>query len=112
MAIGKMRHRITLQQPVEVTDAGGGRSITWSDVETIWAEVKPLRGTDRIHAMGSVYPVTHRMTIRHRTDVQPEWRVSYDSRLFNIHFIIDPDERKNYQVLNTEEGMPTRNERG
>lgn len=106
--IGKMRQRITLQKPQEVTDQGGGRSITWNDKETVWAEVKPLRGQERIHSMGLANPVTHKITIRYRSDVSADWRVLYDSRYFNIHFVLDPDERKHFKVLSVEEGLPTR----
>lgn len=103
-----MRHRIVLQEPVEVVDAGGGRSTSWSDKETVWASVKPLSGNERIHAMALRNPVTHRMTIRYRADVTADWRVSYDGRLFNIKAVIDPDERKRFQVLHVEEGLPIR----
>ena len=106
--IGKMRHRVALQQPVEVTDAGGGRSITWDTVETVWAHVKPLRGNSRIHAMGAAYPVSHTITMRYRADIDGSWRCVYDSRNFNIHAVVNPDERKHWTELLAEEGLPTR----
>jgi len=107
MAIGKMNKRVLLQYRQDVTDAGGGRAITWVDKETVWAEVKPLRGEDQIHAMGLRYPITHRITIRYRSDVTPEWRIQYDSRSFNIHAKVDPDEDKRFLILSCEEGVVT-----
>jgi SPP1 family predicted phage head-tail adaptor len=104
--IGKMRQRVTLQKPVETTDAGGGRSITWTDVETVWAGFRPLSGRETIHAMGLANPVSHRVEIRHRTDIEPSWRLSYDGRLFSIQSVVDPDERKKTLRLMVQEGLP------
>ncbi|HBA42626.1 MAG TPA: head-tail adaptor protein, partial [Alphaproteobacteria bacterium] len=37
--IGDLRHRVTLQQVVDVPDAGGGSTQSWQDVATLWAEI-------------------------------------------------------------------------
>ncbi|MGW8241252.1 phage head closure protein, partial [Klebsiella pneumoniae] len=43
MQAGKLRHRITLQEPVKEQNPTTGSVInTWRDVATLWAEVAPL----------------------------------------------------------------------
>ena len=42
---GKMDRRVTLQRPVRADDGHGGKVTTWTDVATVYAEVKTLRGT-------------------------------------------------------------------
>lgn len=105
--LGKMRHRVLLQKPVEVTDAGGGRTYTWTNVETVWAEVRPISARETLYGMAVANPVTHRISMRHRSDILPGWRIVYDSREFKILSVVDPDERKHWLELTVEEGLPT-----
>jgi SPP1 family predicted phage head-tail adaptor len=106
MSIGKMRHRIELQQPLAVKDAGGGLTITWQSVEEVDGQVKPVSAREMMHAMGINNPVTHRVKLRYRADLKPDWRLVYDGRTFKIASNPDPDERKRYLELMVEEGLP------
>jgi SPP1 family predicted phage head-tail adaptor len=102
-----MRHRVTLQQPSRTLDAGGGGAITWSDVEQIWAEVKPVSSGERMRAMAIANPVTHRISLRYRADILPSWRCVYDGRNFAIRSLVDPTEKKMEMTLLVEEGVGT-----
>jgi SPP1 family predicted phage head-tail adaptor len=105
--IGELRQKVVLQKPIDTTDAGGGVSVVWQDVETIRAKVVPLRGREMTYAMGLANPITHRFLIRYRSDVLGKWRVVYDGREFSIQAAVDPDERKRFLELSCEEGLPT-----
>lgn len=48
--IGELRHRITFQEPIEVSDGQGGQSVTWQDVTTVWASVQPKSGNEYLFA--------------------------------------------------------------
>lgn len=86
---GKLRHRITLQSKGTPTrDAMGGEVVTWVDVATIWAEVMALSGRALIAAQQAQSEVTATITIRHRADVQPDWRVRHGTDIYAIHAII------------------------
>lgn len=51
MQAGKLRHRVTLQEPVKEQNPTTGAVInTWRDVATIWAEVYPLSAREFIAA--------------------------------------------------------------
>jgi SPP1 family predicted phage head-tail adaptor len=67
MQAGKLRHRITLQEPVKEQNPTTGAVInTWRDVATLWAEVAPLSAREFIAAQASQGEVTTRITIRYR----------------------------------------------
>jgi len=48
MKIGKLRHRITIQEKVTVPDGYGGVTSTWKDVATVWSSVEPLKGRETV----------------------------------------------------------------
>lgn len=102
-----MRARITLQQETQTGDGAGGYQLGWQDVATLWAEVEPLRGREVYIADRPESRVTHRMTIRYRSDITHRMRVSHDGRLFNIRAAINADARKRFTQLFVEEGGST-----
>ena len=105
--IGEMRHRITVQRPTYTQDAGKGRAVAWTNVETVWGEVKPISAREQLHGLGIVNPILHRITIRYRSDVAEDWRLVYDSRTFAIRSIRNDDERKRWTEFMAEEQVPT-----
>jgi len=68
MQAGKLRHRLTFEEAVEVVDpAGTGQRIkTWNDVGTRWGSVDPLTGKELLAAQQVKSQVSHRITIRNR----------------------------------------------
>lgn len=46
MRNGLKRHRIQIQQRPILPDANGVVSTAWTDVATVWAEKKPMRGKE------------------------------------------------------------------
>lgn len=85
------RHRIILQSKGTPTrDSVGGEVITWTDMATVWARIEALSGRALIAAQQAQSEVSARILIRHRTDIQPDWRVVHGSDIYDIHAII-PD---------------------
>lgn len=80
----KLRHRVELQSKTEARDAVGGFSHTWATEATVYASIEPVRAADTQEAQQIEHRVTHTIWIRHRTDIQPDWRVRFGSRIFNI----------------------------
>ena len=105
--IGALRHRLALQEETRGADAGGGYTLTWSDIATVWGRVEPLTGAERLQAMRLESRVSHRVTIRHRTGVSAGMRLLHDGRALNIRTVIDPDERRHWLELMCEEGVAT-----
>lgn len=94
--IGDLRHRITFQTLSLVSDGQGGQTETWTNLVTVWAYVKPISANERLFAQKIEPLITHRVIIRHRTDILSQMRFVYDSRTFQIKAPFRPDERKFY----------------
>lgn len=105
--IGRLRHRLTIEAPVETSDGGGGRSTGWSTVATVWGHVSALSGNERLRAMQLESRVSHRIVIRHRAEVTARHRIRFGARLFNIRAVIDRDQTRRFLEVLAEEGVAT-----
>jgi len=94
--IGRLRHRVTLQQPVDADDGSGGTTRTWSDVATLWARIEPLSADERVAAGRIEAAADHRIVIRWRAGVTAAMRFSFGTRVFEIRGVTDRDERHRF----------------
>ncbi len=101
--IGALRRRMTLEQPTRVADGGGGVTTSWSPVADLWAELIGLSGAEQFVADGPQGRVTHRITIRKRTDVAPAMRLRMGLRLFHIETVMGRDDPEPYLRILAEE---------
>jgi SPP1 family predicted phage head-tail adaptor len=106
-SIGKMRYRVQLQSPTNTTDAGGGRSQTWSRKADLYANIIPKSGSESYKQGKIKDETTHEIHIRHRSDMSAKYRIVYESRVFNIKSILNTHERDRFMVLSCTEGLAT-----
>ncbi len=103
----RLRCRMTLQQAQNTADGAGGVTRGWSDVVTLWAAVEPLNGHEHVEANKLASAVTHRITIRYRSDVSALKRFVMDGRAFNIRAVLNRDERDALMEILAQEGVAT-----
>lgn len=112
MSISKLRHVITIQAPVRTRDPLGGTTDEWSSPSVVAANlparIESVSGREVFRGMQIESPVTHKITIRARTDVLASHRVLFGSRIFNIRAVrnISEEVDKFVQLL-VEEGVAT-----
>ncbi|AOR64860.1 phage head closure protein [Pectobacterium wasabiae] len=75
MNIGKMRHRVTIQNFTTTRDAGGQPIETWNDIATVWAEVSPISGRELVSSGAVSAEATIRVWMRFRRDVSAASRL-------------------------------------
>ena len=102
--IGSLRHRLIVQRPDRTLDTGGGATIIWTDIATVWGAVEPVSGRETIVAERPQATVTHKVTLRYRADVDARMRILFGSRSLNIRSVINQDERGRWLVCLCEEG--------
>jgi SPP1 family predicted phage head-tail adaptor len=95
-AIGRLRHRLTLESVSRTPDGGGGASESWSTVATVWAEVTPVGGGESVAADAVTGGVSHEIRFRYRPGVGPSMRLRSGARVFVIAGAIDVDERRRW----------------
>ena len=87
MRIGKLRHRITLQDRVRTPDGYGGYSLSWSDADSVWADIS-VTGSREAAIAGSITG-TPRFSFRIRkgVSVNTDMRVKYRGQYLNIRSV-------------------------
>ena len=98
MPAGRYRHRITLQNATITRNEYGEVIRTWYDLDTVWAAVDTLKGDEYFAARTLRNAVSHRVTLRYRSDITPHHRLLFEGRTFDIEAVL-PDSRKTQLVL-------------
>lgn len=102
MRAGRLRHIITLQRRSVARTGSGDEVVTWADWKTRRAAVAPLNGREYFAAKQETAEVNHRVRIRYDTVVAAvtvKDRVKFGTRVFDIQFVIDPEERHRELIL-------------
>ena len=93
MRTGRLRHRVTIQQPVVAVNGYGERITTWSTVAVVWGAVEPLRGREFFDAEQTQAEISHRVVLRYRSGIDSTMRLLHLGRVLHIGTVIDVDER-------------------
>lgn len=106
LAAGRLRHRVTIQQPVHTQDPDtGAMTTTWADVAEVAAEVAPMSVREFIASAAMQSQVTARITIRYRPGIDASMRVVHKDRIYNIQGVLsDPESGLEYLTLPCSEG--------
>lgn len=106
--IRDLRHRITFQSNTMTPDGQGGFISGWADIATnptVWGSLEPKTTSQRNFGGQNQYQRTHQCIIRYRSDITQKMRISFDSRLFQIHSVYPHKEQKNFLVIDLEENQ-------
>ena len=86
----KMRHRITLQAPTNISlNSISEQTPIYENVAEVWAEVLPLRGREYQESQKLQAETQYRVLIRYRDDVQANWRVIWRGNQLQITDVLD-----------------------
>lgn len=106
---GDLTERVTFQRKVTVDDGGGGRAVTWQNVVTVDAQVRPLSGRERLQAAQLEAAASYRLTVRRRTDLDEAMRVVWSGQPspMQIRFIGRVGPREPFMLIDCEAGVVT-----
>jgi SPP1 family predicted phage head-tail adaptor len=109
MKIGRLRHRITLQEWVgETLDSDGARvDGQWLPIgPPVSAEIRALSGSELIAAAAVASKVSTRITIRYRPGITAGMRAAHRGVAYNIEAVIpDPDSGIGWLALQCSSGV-------
>lgn len=106
LPIGRMRHRVLIEAPVDVADDNGGVARTYTPSGWLWASITPLRLTHRFVGDRAEQAVTHHIVFRHRDGMNAAMRLRKNERVFRILAIEDADAPPQYLRALCEEIRP------
>ena len=104
--LGRLRKRVTLEQPVEIPDTIGGVTRSFATLAVLWAQIAPAGGAERFVAVQAQEQITHRVRLRFRDDVTAAMRLRLGARLLLIRNVSDEDETRRYLTLDCMETKP------
>jgi SPP1 family predicted phage head-tail adaptor len=90
---GDLRHRVTIESGTRTSDGAGGSTIEWQTVAEVWAAIWS-RTVDETFVLDRVAgTATHDIWIRYRSDVSPDMRIRFGTRIFDVLGAIDVEDR-------------------
>ncbi len=101
----RLKHRITIEMPEEVTDEVGGLTVTWRCFAQVWAEITPRRGREVLEDQRLSTEQSFTITTRYIAGLTTTMRIRYGARVFNIRSIINVDEADAMLEIVAEEGV-------
>jgi SPP1 family predicted phage head-tail adaptor len=87
---GKLRFRVDIEQPTPTTDAAGGEVPAFEPYATVWADIMPLKGRERLASDQVVAEVDTRIVVRWSEQIDavtPKWRIVHDGAVYDIKFV-------------------------
>jgi SPP1 family predicted phage head-tail adaptor len=101
MKVGRLRHRITIEEFVTSQDSDGAAEESWLSIgPPISAEIMPMSGRELIAAAAVQSKVTTRIKMRYRPGIKAAQRALHRETVFNIEAVIpDPDSGVGYMTL-------------
>lgn len=95
---GRLSKRVTICRYTETEDELGSTAVTLRPLRTVWAEIRPLRGSEQLEYYKIRNKETYKVTMRH-TDVTEKDVLAYKGKRFHIEYITDPLEAGYYLEL-------------
>ena len=78
---GKLIHRVRLQSRVETSRGSAGGVIeSWTTDDTLWANVRPVSGRERLAGLQLAASTTHTVRLRFKATITPKMRLLHDIR--------------------------------
>lgn len=90
MQAGRLNRRCTLQTPSTGIDELGQPVPGWTDVATVWADIRMKSGLEAIKAGASVSVVQASIRVRYRAGITAGMRVVHNLTNYNITAVL-PD---------------------
>lgn len=90
MQAGRLNRRCTLQSPSQSVDELGQPIPGWTDVATVWGDVRLRSGLESIKAGASVSTVQASIRIRYRAGINAGMRIVDNLTAYNIT-AVQPD---------------------
>jgi SPP1 family predicted phage head-tail adaptor len=99
LIIGRMRHRLALQSPTGTQSETGEVVNTYSTVTTVWGSLRPLTGREMETAAQISEEINYQAVIRYHSTIGPTWRITNDSKTYEVVSVLNFDEKDEYMIL-------------
>lgn len=105
--IGKLRHRITLNNRQMTPNSNGFTSFILEPIATVWGSIKPLTGRELYQAAAVNAEVTTQINIRYRKSVTTDLWLAWEDHIYDILSVIDVEQHHRELKLLVKEVLPS-----
>lgn len=102
MQAGRFNRRCTLQAPGTTQDELGQPIPGWTDVATLWADIRMKSGLESIKAGAPVSVVQASIRVRYRAGITAGMRLVHNLQAFNITAVLPDVGGREYVDLTAE----------
>jgi SPP1 family predicted phage head-tail adaptor len=100
---GRLRERITIQQPAETRNAIGESVQTWSTFATRWASVDGLSSREFLLQGQQQTEITHRVRLRYVPGMTSRMRIVWRGRVLEVTSLLEHRNRSEHEALCVED---------
>jgi SPP1 family predicted phage head-tail adaptor len=97
--IGKLNKLATVQTYTNASDGMGGFITTWANDGTVWCDIMPLSGSQRLEYGNLTTDVSHKVEARYNVNLSEQKRLSYGGRNFTLKAVINKGEDGDFMEL-------------
>lgn len=99
MRAGTLNRKVKIQQQTSTQDDWGQPVDTWTDIATVWADIRHQSGLESIKVDAPASVVKASIRIRYRTGLNAGMRVVHGATTYNILAIMPDEAKKQYLDL-------------
>lgn len=99
MQAGRLDRRVTIEQVSRANDTFGDPIETWTVLDTVWADVRPIRGSEPFQGEQFQARADTRFRMRYRSDVDAAMRLRYRGDLYGIVSILELGRQEGLEIL-------------
>lgn len=108
MNIGKLRHRVLVENPTRTSDGDGGFTVVWASASpsTVWAKIDMAspQVTEKMIGNTITAPISHLVTVRYHSQITTLTRLTFEStRQFYVRGVHNVNEVDETMLLACEE---------
>lgn len=107
---GRLSERVTIERRTQQPGDFGHPVDTWAPVVcTVWANVAPVGGRERMASSAMQPSLTQTVLVRYRAELMqpleaPRWRIRHGSRVYNVQGMRDVDSAGRWIIFDCQEG--------
>lgn len=92
LKVGRLKKRVGIWGYTEAPNPLGGTKTVLTEKATVWAEMKPMRGTEFLEYYKDANALQYKITIRYRPGISEKDVLVHGDRQFEINSIINVEE--------------------
>ena len=98
MRAGRLDRRIEIQVNSPTLNGVGEEIENWNTLYNLWAEVIPVRGTERYASDQDAAVIEEKFKIRYVTGVTPLNRILYNGKTYDIKGVLELGRREGLEL--------------